>query len=186
LFRVGVVAILVLLVVATILAARIGTRLGTPSEPTVPRKNCPGEQPDECRSLIAQLLHVDTAYLPTIDPAPASLTYVGGHVVLTGSGQASYVAFDYAATGSTVVYTIGMRVPTGPANKQWPNGRTPKGRTFQRVAPKASFLWYAFYDEHLVYSIQATGERSTSDPHVAAVAEELADTVHPTTRQIAP
>ena len=150
-------------------------------------RNVLGDQPNDCRALIAQLLHVDAAHLPAIDVAPPNLQYRGGHVVVFDGGAAPYAVFSYGTATSAVRYQVALRVPTTPPKNIWAVARTPNGRKFQRLAPKAFFLWYAFYDQYFAYSIQAIGpQQDVHSRQTAAVAEELVDAVHPATRQVAP
>jgi hypothetical protein len=186
--RVAVVGLVALAVAGAVFSSRLGKAAGTPpSEPAAKEKECPGNQPNDCRTLIAQLLHVDAAHLPAIDVAPPNLQYRGGHVVLLNGGTAPYAVFNYGTATSAVRYAVALRVPTAPPKNTYAVDRTPNGRKFQQLAPKAFFLWYVFYDEYLVYSIQAIGPpQDVHSRHTSAVAEELVDAVHPTTRQVAP
>src|SRR5262245_6968247 len=95
-FIIAPVALVVAL--ATVFVARHeGTSTGTPEDlSALLKKDCPSGPPDECRELIASLLHVDLRTVPTFAPTIDGLKLRSGYVLIDRTGfEPPTALFEY-------------------------------------------------------------------------------------------
>src|SRR5205085_1804851 len=106
------------------------------------------------------------------------------------TGSAPTAVFEYASSrGQSAFQAFHLVIAphVEPKQDDRPVGTTPGRRTFRIVRTKLGTIGLVFNDEHFAYIVQHGFALELSQtPHELALAEQLVDAVHLTTRQLNP